>query len=104
LRLSSVDRHADGREDVEVVSLSWQEGLTVILNWRELHTGRVDRLALRPGISLLRRALGVVSRIRQSQDDRPLVDTRHRFNHLLRECAADSADTDDCCRFDALDR
>src|SRR4029077_12157462 len=57
-RLRRVYGHADCREDVEVVSLSRQERLSVILHRRELDTGCVNRFAFWPGISLLGPALG----------------------------------------------
>ncbi len=52
---------------------------------------------------MLGRAFGVFSRIRKSEDHRPLIDARHGLDHFLRESATDSADADDCCRLDALD-
>src|SRR6185295_9170086 len=46
--LRRVDGHPDRREDVEVVGLAGQERLAVQMNGRELDSGGVDRLSLRP--------------------------------------------------------
>jgi len=64
LRLRGKDRHADRREDIEVVCLPRQECLAVIVDRRELHTGGADRFALRPHVGLLGRAFGMFGRVR----------------------------------------
>ena len=43
---SCEDRHPDRREYVEVVGLSRQECLSVVVDRCELHAGRIDRFAL----------------------------------------------------------
>src|SRR5260370_26080522 len=70
---------------------------------RKLHAGRIDRLPFRPGVGLLRRALGVISRVRKRQDHGTLVDAGHALDDLLVEKAANGADADDRGRLDALD-
>jgi hypothetical protein len=57
----------------------------------ELHSGRVDRFALRPGVDLLGRALGVFGRVRESKDYRALINPRHSLDDPLIEGAADGA-------------
>ena len=77
LRLRGEDRHADRGEDVEIIRLAGQECLAVVVDRRELHAGRVDRLALRPGVGLLGGALGMLGWVRQREDHGALVDPRH---------------------------
>src|SRR5262249_896466 len=44
-RLRGEDGHADRGEDVKVVRLPREEGLAVIMDWRELDAGSIDGLA-----------------------------------------------------------
>jgi hypothetical protein len=46
LRLGSENRHTDSREDVEIVGLSREKCLSVVVNRRKLHACRVDGFAL----------------------------------------------------------
>ena len=58
-----VGRETDRREDVEIVRLSGVKGLAVDGYVRELHAGRVDSLAFRPGVGLLGSALRMIGRV-----------------------------------------
>lgn len=55
------------------------------LHGRERHARRVNRLAVRPRVGLLGRALGTTGGIRQREDDRPLVDPAHGLDHFPTE-------------------
>ena len=57
------DRHSDRRENIKVVGLPRQECLPIRMNRWELHAGRVNSFAFRPGIRLLCCALGVIRRV-----------------------------------------
>ena len=59
---------------------------------RELHAAGDQRLAVGPGIGLLRRALGLVGRVGQRKDDRPLDMLGHGPDHALGEGASGGAE------------
>jgi len=103
LCLRGEDRHTNRREYVEVVRLSRQKGLAVVVDRMKLHAGRINRFALRPGIGLFRRALCMLGRIGESKDYRAFINPRHTFDNVLRECPADRAHPDDRGWLDALD-
>ncbi len=63
LGLRCENRHADCREDVEIIRLSGHKGLAIVTNRRELNAGSVNRLALGPVIGLLGRTFGMLSRV-----------------------------------------
>ena len=102
-RPRGIGRESDCREDVEIVRLSGVKGLAVNDHIRELHARREERLALRPGVGLLGRALRLVGRIGEREDDRPLVEPAHRLDHPLVEGATLGADADQDRRLQRLD-
>src|SRR5262249_8174104 len=69
---------AEPGEDVRIVSLTWNESPTVQSHGPEWAATRKNRAAFGPAISLLRRALGLRGGIGKSEDDRSMVDARHR--------------------------
>ena len=62
--------------------------MKALLESGELHAGSIERLAIRPGVSLLGGALGLVGRVGEGEDDRPLVEPAHRLDDPLAEGAA----------------
>src|SRR4029077_18847129 len=63
-----------------------------------------DRPTVRPIIGFLGRAFGARRRGRIRENDRTVVDLRHRLDHLPIEKLWYRADTDDAGRFKHLDR
>ena len=104
LGLGRVDGQAQGRKDVEVVGLSGMEGLAVEGDIRELHAAGDQRLAVGPGIGLLRRALGLVCRVGQREDDRPLDVLGHGLDHAFGEGASRGAAADQDRRLERVHR
>src|SRR4029077_11208186 len=85
LSLSCQYRHAERGEDVDVVPLSGNECFAAEMHWTKGAAAGKDRLAIRPSVGFFGAAFGTRGRIRIREDDRTLVDARHRFNHLLVE-------------------
>src|ERR1700693_2539355 len=95
LRLGGENRHTDSREDVEIVGLSWEECLSVVVDRRKLHACRVDGFALRPCVRLLGRAFGMLGGVRERKDYRALVDPGHCLDYFLIEGSANGANADE---------
>src|ERR1700754_5274818 len=87
-RQGCVDRHSDGREDVEAIGLPRQECLPIQVDRWKLNTGCIDGLPLGPCIGLLGCALGFLGRVRKSKNYRALVDARNALDDMLRKSTA----------------
>ncbi|HVB15881.1 MAG TPA: hypothetical protein VNF04_05060, partial [Stellaceae bacterium] len=97
-------RHAHGGEDVDVVALARHEPSAADLDRRKRAAARENRPAAGPAIRLLGGAFRARGRVRVGKDDRPLVDLRHRLDHLAREQFRHGADADDAGGPDRPDR
>src|SRR5258708_3129401 len=68
------DRHANGREDIDIVALAWHEGLAFELHWGKRAAAGKDGATTGPPIGLFGRALRTRGRVRIWEDERPLID------------------------------
>src|SRR5262249_31628716 len=95
--------HSDGRKDVEVVRLPRQESQTIKMDRRKLDAGRIDCLAIRPGVGLLGRAFDFLGWVRKREDHRSRIDAWLCLANFPGESAANGTATDYRSRLDALD-
>lgn len=79
------ERKGQTWKDKHVVALRRRVRLAVQLNRVEGRATRKDGTALRPAVHLLRARFALRRRVREREDDRPLVVIRHRSDNLFRE-------------------
>src|SRR5260370_32081818 len=99
-----IDGQSYSGKNIDVVALARDVSLVAKGYRRERASAGEDSAALGPSVGLFRRAFGVRSWIRVGEDDRPPVDSRHRFDHALVEGPGDSADADYGRWLERLDR
>jgi hypothetical protein len=75
LGLRCIYGETDSGEDAESVRLSRQERFAAEQNRRELHSRRIQRLAIRPLVGVLGQALYVIGRIGKGEVDGAIVDS-----------------------------
>lgn len=93
----------DAGEDVEVVALTRNEVLSLVVEFWEWTSRGKDDGSLCCLDRRLEVALGQVRGIRQGEDNRTLVELRHALQDLLGKGVRDRAETDDGSRLDVLD-
>src|ERR1700747_650538 len=98
-----IDGHSDSGKDVQVVCLGRQECMAIKMNWRELHSSRINGFPFRPGIRIRRQAFVLLDRIREGENDRPSVVPRHSLDDFAREELSYRAYADEDRGFEFLD-
>src|SRR5260370_15496468 len=103
LGVCGVNGHHNSGKDVQVICLRRQERLTVKMDWRKLHTTRINRFAFRPGVRVGRQTLVFLDGVRQGENNWPGIMPRHRLNDFLREEFCHCAYSDEDGRLEVLD-